>query len=155
MLRRAARRVNPLWAYQEEKARKLHPGSLQDEQWGWMYAPTSAALYSVAWQLALVAGLLGLTVLTTSPEPDSVWRDLLLGCVIATFGLLFVGALAEIPLLAEAVRRRRWGMLLVNIPGLVVLLRAVDYAFGPRRPFHPHPRFVPGKLSLGSAVEGS
>jgi hypothetical protein len=154
MLRRAARRVNPGWAYQEEKARRLHPGSLQDEQWGWVYAPTSAALYSVAWQLALVAGVLGLTVLTTSPAPDSVWRDLLVGCIIATFGLLFGGALAAMPLLVEAVRRRRWGMFLVDLPGLVVLLRAVDYAFGPRRPFHPHPRFVPGKLSLGSAVEG-
>jgi hypothetical protein len=79
MLRRAARRVNPLWAYQEEKARKSHPGSLQDEQWGWVYAPTSAALYSVAWQLALVAGVLGSTALMTSPQPDSVWRDLLFG----------------------------------------------------------------------------
>jgi hypothetical protein len=38
MLQRAARRLNPLWAYREEKARKLHPGSLQDEQWGWVYA---------------------------------------------------------------------------------------------------------------------
>lgn len=155
MLRRVARRVNPGWAYREEKARKSHPGSLQDEQWGWVYAPTSAALYSVAWQLALVTGLLGLTVLLTSPEAGSVWRDLPIGCVIATFGLLFAGALAEIPLLIEAVRRRKWGMIMVNIPGMVVLLRAVDYAFGPRRPFHPHPRFVPGNLSLGSSVEGS
>jgi hypothetical protein len=155
MLRRAARRLNPLWAYREEKARKLHPGNLQDEQWGWVYAPTSAALYSVAWQLALVTGLVGLTVLMTSPGPGSVWRDLLIGGVIATFGLLFAGALAEVPLVAEAVRRRRWGMIMVNIPGMVVLLRAVDYAFGPRRPFHPHPRFVPGKLGLGSGVEGS
>lgn len=153
MLRRAARRLNPLWAYEEEKARTLHPGSLQDEEWGWVYAPTSAAMYSVAWQLALVTGLLGLTVLATSSESSSAWRDLLIGCAMATFGLLFAGALAEVPLLMEAVRRRRWGMILVSIPGMVVLLRAVDYAFGPRRPFHPHPRFIPGEVSLGSGVE--
>ena len=155
MLRSTARRVNPLWAYREEKARKLHPGSLKDEQWGWVYAPTSAALYSVAWQLALVTGLLGLTVLVTSPESGSIWRDLLMPCAIATFGLLFAGALAGMPLLTEAARRRRWEMILVNVPGMVVLLRAVDYAFGPRRPFHPHLSFVPGKFSLASRAEAS
>jgi hypothetical protein len=56
-----------------------------------------------------------LTVLTTSPAPDSAWRDLLVGCIIATFGLLFGGALAAMPLLVEAVRRRRWGMFLVDL----------------------------------------
>jgi hypothetical protein len=150
MLRRAVRQVNPLWAYREEKARKMHPGSLQDQEWGWVYAPTSAALYSVAWQLAFVTALLGLAALLTDIDSKPIGSDLLIGGLMATFTLLFAGALAETPLLIEAVRRRRWGLILVNIPGIVVLLRAVDYAFGPRRGVHPHPRFVPGKFSLGS-----
>ncbi|MGH3505775.1 MAG: hypothetical protein ACRDO2_01075 [Nocardioidaceae bacterium] len=68
MLRRAARQVNPAWAYREEKARKTQPGGLQDQDWGWVYAPTTAALFSVAWQLALVAAGLGLTILSTGGE---------------------------------------------------------------------------------------
>lgn len=151
MLRRAARQVNPAWAYREEKARKLQPGGLQgqDQDWGWVYAPASAVLFSVAWQLALVAGGLGVTVLATGSEVNSFWDDLLFGCVVSVFSLLFVGSLAQTPLLVEAVRRRRWGLILSGHIEIVVLLRAVEYAFGPRRVTHPHPRFVPGRLSLG------
>lgn len=149
MLRRAARQVNPAWAYREEKARKLQPGDLKDQDWGWVYAPASAALFSVAWQLALVAGGLGVTVLATGGEVNSFWGDLLFGCVVSAFSLLFVGALAQTPLLVEAARRRRWGLILSGHIEVVVLLRAVEYAFGPRRVTHPHPRFVPGRLSLG------
>jgi hypothetical protein len=155
MLRRIVRRLNPLWAYQEEMARKSHPGSREDQEWGWVFAPTSAALYSVAWQLALASGVLGLAVLLTRPGSGSVWRDLLMGCLFATFALLFAGGLALTRLLIQAVRRRRWGMILGGVPGAIVFLRAVDYAFGPRRPFHPHPRFVPGKLSLDADVDRS
>lgn len=66
MLRRAARPVDPLWTYREERVRKLHSGSLRDEEWGWVYAPTSAALYLVVWHLALVTGWLGPTGLLIS-----------------------------------------------------------------------------------------
>jgi hypothetical protein len=149
MLRRAARQVNPDWAYREEKARKLQPGGLQDQDWGWVYAPTSAALFSVAWQLALVAAGLALTILSTGRDMDSFVGDLLFGCVVSAFSLLFLGSLAQAPLLVEAARRRRWGLILSGHVEVVVLLRAVEYAFGPRRVTHPHPRFVPGRLSLG------
>ena len=37
MLRRAARQVNPAWAYRGERARKMQPGGLQDQDWGWVY----------------------------------------------------------------------------------------------------------------------
>lgn len=150
MLLRAARHVNPVWAYREERARKMHPGSLRDQDWGWVYAPTSAALYSVAWQFAFVTGVLGLTLLMTGSGMNSIWGDLLIGCALSAFSLLFAGSLAQTLLLIEAVRRRRWRLILSGFMGWIILLRAVDYAFGPRRPMHPHPRFVPGKFSLGS-----
>jgi hypothetical protein len=80
---------------------------------------------------------------------SSFQGDLLFGCVVSAFSLLFVGSLAQTPLLVEAARRRRWGLILSGHIEVVILLRAVEYAFGPRRVTHPHPRFVPGRLSLG------
>ena len=152
MLRRAARQLNPVWAYREENARKMHPGSLKDQQWGWVYAPTAAALYSVAWQLALVAAALGVMLALAGSGLDSPWGGVLIGCVFATFCLLFAGSLAHTPLLIEAARRRSWRLILSGFVGYTVLLRVVDYAFGPRPATHPHPRFAPGQFSLRSDI---
>jgi hypothetical protein len=66
-----------------------------------------------------------------------------------TLAMLVAGVLAGTSLVIEAAKRRRWGLILGGYLGLIVLFRAVDYAFGPRRPSHPHPRFVPGRLGLG------
>lgn len=124
----AGRRLDVTWPYRAEKERMREAESAGDPD-HWVGSPLAAAAYSFGWQIAVVAGAVGSSFFwwRSRWEMREELFFVLLGIALCC---MFIGGVAEMWILPRAVRNRRWGLAVGFQP--VSILRALDYAFGPR-----------------------